>query len=74
MTGVFQWLSTPEFRFGDFLVPWGMVIGAMGFVAAWAIVAILEAINWSGRVANLPLFFIALAVFFGCVFGLTFAP
>jgi len=74
MSQVFHWLTTPEFRFGDFLMPWGMVIGALGFLVAWGAVAIMEVRGWGGRVANLPLFFIALAVLFGCVFGLTFAP
>ncbi len=34
-----QQLHLPELHFGDFLVPWGMVIGALGFLVAWGVVA-----------------------------------
>lgn len=67
-------LTNAEFRFGDFLVPWGMVIGALGFLAAWVIVIILERIGWTRFIWHLPLFFVALAIFLGCIFGLVFSP
>jgi hypothetical protein len=67
-------LRIPEFQFGDFLVPWGMVIGTLGFLAAWFSVIALEQAGWTRRIWHLPLFFVALAVLFGCTFGLLFAP
>lgn len=67
-------LTNAEFRFGDFLVPWGMVIGALGFLAAWVIVIILERLGWTRFIWHLPLFFVALAIFLGCIFGLVFSP
>lgn len=67
-------LHTPELHFGDFLVPWGMVIGALGFLAAWGVVALMERRAWTRLVWNLPLFFVALTVLFGCVIGLILAP
>jgi len=67
-------LTTAELAFGDFLVPWGMVIGALGFLLAWILVVIMERTGLTRRVWNLPLFFVALAVLFGCVIGLIFAP
>lgn len=67
-------LRLPEFQFGDFLVPWGMVIGSLGFLAAWFLVLALEQKGWTRQIWHLPLFFVALAVFFGCVIGLIFAP
>jgi len=67
-------LTNAEFRFGDFLVPWGMVIGALGFLAAWVIVIILERIGWTRFIWHLPLFFVALAIFLGCIFGLVLSP
>ena len=70
----FNQLRHAELQFGDFLVPWGMVIGALGFLAAWIFVYLLELKTWTRAIWNLPLFFIALAVLFGCVIGLVFAP
>jgi len=67
-------LTNPEFRAGDFLMPWGMVVGTMGFLGAWLAVNLMERAGWTRAIWNLPLFFIALAVIFGCVFGLILAP
>lgn len=67
-------LKTAELNFGDFLLPWGMVVGSLGFLLAWIIIVILERRGWTRGIWNLPLFFVALAVFFGCVIGLIFAP
>lgn len=70
----FTLLKTPELRFGDFLVPWGMVIGVLGFLGAWVTVSIMERLGWTRGIWHLPLFFVALAVFLGCVIGLIFTP
>lgn len=67
-------LRVPEIVFGDFMFPWGMVIGALGFFAAWLIVGVLEQLRVTHHIWNLPLFFIALAVLCGCTLGLIFAP
>jgi hypothetical protein len=67
-------LRTAELRFGDFLVPWGLVIGTLGFLCAWLIVSVMERLGWTRGVWHLPLFFVALATFLGCIFGLIFAP
>ena len=67
-------LRVPEIVFGDFMLPWGMVIGALGFFAAWLLVGILEQLRLTRYIWNLPLFFIALAVLCGCTLGLIFAP
>jgi ribose/xylose/arabinose/galactoside ABC-type transport system permease subunit len=67
-------LRVPEIVLGDFMLPWGMVIGALGFFAAWLLVGILEQLRLTRHIWNLPLFFIALAVLCGCTLGLIFAP
>ncbi|MGA0849134.1 MAG: DUF1656 domain-containing protein [Chthoniobacterales bacterium] len=67
-------LRVPEIVLGDFMLPWGMVIGALGFFAAWLIVGLLEQLRLTRHIWNLPLFFIALAVLCGCTLGLIFAP
>lgn len=67
-------LRVPEIVIGDFMLPWGMVIGALGFFAAWLLVVLLEQLRLTRHIWNLPLFFIALAVLCGSVFGLVFAP
>ncbi len=63
-----------EILLGEFLFPWGMVVSALGFFVAWIVVIAMERLRWTRYVGNLPVFFIALAVLFGCVIGLTFAP
>lgn len=67
-------LTNPEVQIGGFLLPWGMVVGALGFLLAWGVIMLLERVCWTRHIANLPLFFVALAVIFGCVVGLTLAP
>lgn len=67
-------LRVPEIVLGDFMLPWGMVIGVLGYMLAWLLVAVLERLRWTRFIWNLPLFFIALAVLCGCVLGLLLAP
>jgi|GEM_PF-501843 hypothetical protein len=67
-------LTTAELQVGDFLVPWGMVVGTLGFLLAWLVMVGLEHFGWTRRIWNVPLFFVALAVLFGCVIGLLVAP
>jgi len=67
-------LRVPEFQIGDFLVPWGMVISAIGFVVAWFLILFIEGRGWTRGIWHLPLFFVALAVFFGCALGVILAP
>ncbi len=71
---IFNYLRTAELEFGDFLMPWGMVMSTLGFLVAWLVVHIMERNAWTRHVWHLPLFFVALSVFFGCVIGLIFAP
>ncbi len=63
-----------EILIGEFLLPWGMVVSVLGFFAAWIFVIVMEHLRLTRHVANLPVFFIALAVLFGCVIGLTLSP
>lgn len=67
-------LKTPEIAIGEFLLPWGMVISALGFVAAWIVIFVLERLCLTRFLWNLPLFFIALSVLLGSVFGILLAP
>lgn len=67
-------LHTAELHVGDFLLPWGMVVSALGFLTAWGVVMLIERFGLTRQVWNLPLFFVALAVLFGCVIGLILAP
>jgi Protein of unknown function (DUF1656). len=67
-------LRTPEIRIGEFLIPWGMMVSTLGFLAAWFLVSLAERLCWTRHVWQLPAFFIALAVFLGCLFGLVLAP
>mgnify|MGYP002632973775 CR=1 FL=1 len=67
-------ITNPEVQIGDFLLPWGLLVGTIGFLLAWIVIWFLERKCWTRKVANLPLFFVALAVLFGCVAGLLLAP
>lgn len=72
--GFFDYFTKPEILAGDFLLPWGMVIGVLGFLSAWLVVNVMERMTWTRHVWHLPLFFVALAIFFGSVIGLILAP
>ncbi|MFZ4775421.1 MAG: DUF1656 domain-containing protein [Terrimicrobiaceae bacterium] len=72
--GLLDFLRTPEYQIGDFLMPWGMIISTLGFLAAWILVLELERRAITRHIWHVPLFFVALAVLFGCVFGLVLAP
>jgi hypothetical protein len=67
-------LDRPELRFTDLLVPWILIIGLLGFLAAWLVVAIMEGTGLSRYVWHLPLFFLALVVLFSSVIGMVFLP
>jgi uncharacterized protein DUF1656 len=67
-------LNQPEFKFSELLVPWILVIGTLGFLGAWLVVAIMEHTGLSRYVWHLPLFFLALVILFSSVFGLFFLP
>jgi Protein of unknown function (DUF1656) len=67
-------LNRPELRITELLVPWIVMIGLLGFLAAWLVVAIMEHTGLSRYVWHLPLFFLALVVLFSSVIGLAFLP
>jgi len=67
-------LSRPELRINDLLIPWCMMIGVLGFLAAWLVVAIMERTGLSRYVWNLPLFFLALLVLISSMIGLALLP
>ena len=56
------------------LVPWITFVGALGFLAAWLVMAILERTGLSRHVWHLPLFFVALLVLFSSLIGAVFFP
>jgi hypothetical protein len=67
-------LDRPEFRLGEVLVPWTMIICALGFLAAWLVVAIMEHTGLSRYVWHLPLFFVGLVVLFSSLIGMAISP
>ena len=66
--------NRPEFRILDLLIPWIFVISALGFLAAWLVVAILERTGLSRHIWHLPLFFLALAVLLASIIGFVCFP
>ncbi len=67
-------LNRPEFRFGEVLLPWTIMIATLGFLAAWLAVAIMEHTGLSRHVWHLPLFFVGLVVLFSSLIGMAFCP
>ena len=57
-----------------FNTPWSMAIVVLGFLSAWVVTNLLEHLCITRHVWHLPLFFAALAVLFGSLIGLFFAP
>ena len=67
-------MNEAEIQLGDLLIPWILVVGTIGFLLAWAVMAILEYAGLSRFVWHLPLFFIALVVLFASLIGILFHP
>jgi phosphoglycerol transferase MdoB-like AlkP superfamily enzyme len=67
-------LNRAEFSVGEVLVPWVLIIGALGFLAAWLVVAIMEYTGLARHVWHLPLFFVGLVVLFSSLIGLAVSP
>jgi hypothetical protein len=67
-------LNRPELRVTDLLFPWIAIVGALGFLMAWLVMAILERTGLSRHVWHLPLFFLALVVLFSSLIGMEFSP
>jgi predicted naringenin-chalcone synthase len=67
-------LNRPEFRFSEVLVPWIVIVGMLGFLTAWLVVAILERTGLSRYVWHLPLFFVGLVVLVSSLIGMVVFP
>jgi Protein of unknown function (DUF1656) len=67
-------LNLPELSFGEVLVPWILIVGALGFLAAWLVVAIMECTGLSRHVCHLPLFFAGLIILFSSLIGMVISP
>jgi Protein of unknown function (DUF1656) len=67
-------LGQPELRFSEVLVPWIMIVGALGFLVAWLVVAIMEHTGLSRYVWHLPLFFVGLVILLSSLIGMMCSP
>ena len=67
-------LNRPELRFSEVLVPWIMIVGALGFLVAWLVVAIMEHSGLSRYVWHLPLFFVGLVILLSSLIGMMCSP
>ena len=68
------WGRLPEISVAGLLVPWIVTIGALGFLAAWLVAAILERTGLARHVWHLPLCFLALVILFSSLIGAVFFP
>jgi hypothetical protein len=71
---IINYLRNSEQSLYDFNTPWSMTIVVLGFLSAWLVTNVLENLGVTRHVWHLPLFFAALAVLFGSLIGLFFAP
>lgn len=71
---IINYLRNSEQSLYDFNTPWSMTIVVLGFLSAWLVTNVLENLGATRHVWHLPLFFAALAVLFGSLIGLFFAP
>jgi hypothetical protein len=67
-------LNRPELRFSEVLVPWIAIVGALGFLMAWLVVAIIEQTGLSRYVWHLPIFSVGLVVLFSSLIGMVCFP
>jgi hypothetical protein len=67
-------LNRAEFTLSEVLVPWIVIVGTLGFLMAWLVVAILERTGLSRYVWHLPLFFVGLVVLFSSLIGMVVSP
>jgi len=67
-------LNRPELRFSEVLVPWIVIVGALGFLVAWLVVAIMEHTGLSRYVWHLPLFFVGLVILLSSLIGMICSP
>jgi Protein of unknown function (DUF1656) len=67
-------VNRPELRFSEVLVPWIMIVGALGFLTAWLVVTIMEHTGLSRYVWHLPLFFVGLVVLLSSLIGMMCSP
>jgi hypothetical protein len=74
MTPIAEFLRNAEQQIYDFNTPWSMAIVVLGFLCAWVVTDLLERLGLTRHVWHLPLFFASLAVLFGSLIGLFFAP
>jgi Protein of unknown function (DUF1656) len=81
MVGISQLLSLfagalkrPELELSEVLVPWIMIVGALGCLIAWLVVAVMEYSGLSRYVWSLPLFFVGLVVLFSSLLGMMCFP
>jgi Protein of unknown function (DUF1656) len=51
-----------------------MIVGALGFLMAWLVVAIMEHTGLSRYVWHLPFFFVGLVVLFSSLIGVAVFP
>jgi hypothetical protein len=71
---IINYLRNSEQSLYDFNTPWSMTIVVLGFLSAWLVTNVLENLGVTRHVWHLPLFFAALAMLFGSLIGLFFAP
>ena len=67
-------LTNAEIDVLGMFLPWWLVLAVLAYLVAWVVVMILERLHLTRHIWHLPLFFLALIVFFFSAIGLDLAP
>jgi hypothetical protein len=67
-------LTNAEIDVLGMFLPWWLVVAVLAYLTAWVAVMILERLHLTRHIWHLPLFFLALVVFFFSAIGLALAP
>lgn len=70
----FSRFALPEVNIGGFYIPWIAWVLLFGLLLGWAVMDGIERFELSRHIWHPPLFFLAMAVIFGSLFGLIFFP
>ena len=71
---ILESLFSPEFNILGLYIPWVVPVVLVGFLSASVVVNWMERLGWTRFIWHLPLFLLALAVFFSSLVGLVCSP
>lgn len=71
---ILETFFSPDVNILGLYIPWVVPVAFLGLLCAMVIVNWMERFNWTRFVWHLPLFLLALAIFFSSLIGLMCSP